>query len=469
MGREPVDIQELRHLFLFAELDDDKLGWLAEQGEVACVDAGTLVYEEGEPAECFYVLLEGTVSLLRRVQGDDIEINRTDQVGVYAGATQAYVGDRVPQRYLNSMRAVTDVRLFVLPGAAFTHMVREWFPMAMHLLEGLYFGLQATQSVVSQRERLLALGSLTAGLTHELNNPAAAAGRAAAELRERVDASHAHLRRMLAAPDGTAWVRAVVAFELALIERASATPGPDHDDDGEEELCDWLDAHHVPDPWEAGATLAEVGVGRADLEELAEVVPAEELPDAIAWVATTVGVRLLTKEVDEALGRITNLVDAARQYSQMDRAPLQETRLDELLDATLTMLSRKVPEAVTVVRDYDPDLGPIPVYAAELNQVWTNLIVNALYAMGGEGTLTVRTGLDGDCQVVEVIDTGPGVPPELTRRIFDPFFSTKPVGDGTGLGLDISYRIVVNRHHGDLTVDSRPGHTVFRVALPSTR
>ena len=471
MSREPVGIEDLRSLFLFAELDDDKLAWLVDQGAVECVEAGQLVYEEGRPAEWFYVLLEGTVSLLRRVQADDVEINRTDQVGVYAGATQAYVGDEVDQTYVNSLRAVSDVRLFVLSAAAFTKMVRDWFPMAMHLLEGLYFGLQATQAVVSQRERLLALGSLTAGLTHELNTPAAAAGRAAADLRTTLTTSNDHLHRLLTSADGSPWLPAVVAFEARLSEGRDDRPrvsGPDASD-REEVLGEWLEDHDVPDPWEAAATLVEVGVGVEDLDELAGVVPTAHQPDAAAWVASSVGARALTGEVNEALSRISALVDAARQYSQMDRSPLQDARLQDLVDSTLTMLARQVPDEVTVVRDYDPELGTIPVYAAELNQVWTNLVVNALDAMDGSGTLTVRTTVDGDCQVVEVTDTGSGIPADVERRIFEPFFTTKPVGRGTGLGLDISYRIVVNRHHGDITVESRPGRTTFRVALPVTR
>jgi signal transduction histidine kinase len=349
-------------------------------------------------------------------------------------------------------------------------MVREWFPMAMHLLEGLYFGLQATQSVVSQRERLLALGSLTAGLTHELNNPAAAAGRAARDLDERLGAAHDHLHRLLVAPGNESWLPGVVALEARLAasgttERLSAREASDR----EEDLGEWLEAHGVPDPWEAAATLVEVGLARADLDDLAGSVPAADLPDALGWVASTVGARALTTEVNDALARISALVDAARQYSQMDRSPVQDASLEVLLDSTLTMLARRIPSGVEVVRDYDGTLGPIPVYAAELNQVWTNLVVNALDAMGPTGTLTVRTTHDGDCQVVEITDTGTGIPPEIERRIFDPFFSTKPVGEGTGLGLDISYRIVVNRHHGDLTVDSVPGRTTFRVVLPPSR
>jgi signal transduction histidine kinase len=173
-------------------------------------------------------------------------------------------------------------------------------------------------------------------------------------------------------------------------------------------------------------------------------------------------------EIEEAATRISALVGKAKQYSQLDRAPYQVVNVHDLLDSTLLMLSAKIPSGITVVKDYDPAVPAIPVYAAELNQVWTNLIDNAASAMNGTGTLTVRTGLDRDHVLVEIGDTGPGVPAEIRDRIFEPFFTTKPVGEGTGLGLDISWRIVVNKHHGDIGVQSAPGDTRFRVRLPVT-
>lgn len=197
----------------------------------------------------------------------------------------------------------------------------------------------------------------------------------------------------------------------------------------------------------------------------ASVGPAD-LETAIRWLTYTVETELLMREIGEAVTRISGLVGAAKQYSQLDRAPFQVVDVHDLLDATLVMFKAKIPAGVTLVKEYDRSLPHVPAYAAELNQVWTNLIDNALAAMGEKGTLTVRTGRDGDLVAVEIADTGSGIPPEVRPRIFEPFFTTKPVGSGTGLGLDISYRIVVHKHHGDIRVHSEPGDTVFRVLLP---
>jgi signal transduction histidine kinase len=197
-------------------------------------------------------------------------------------------------------------------------------------------------------------------------------------------------------------------------------------------------------------------------------VDASTLEGALRWLNYTVETELLMNEIEDSTTRVSTLVGAAKQYSQLDRAPYQVVDVHELLDSTLLMLSGKLPPGISVVKDYYPALPHIPAYAGELNQVWTNLIDNAVSAMKGSGVLTVRTGLDRDQVFVEFGDTGPGVPPEIKNRIFEPFFTTKPVGEGTGLGLDISWRIVVNKHHGDLSLESSPGDTRFRVRLPVT-
>ena len=462
-----VTPDELRGLFLFEQLDDGQLASLAAHGEVERRASGEWVYREGEPAVWFYVLLEGTVALLRRVQGDEVEVNRTDLVGSYGGATQAYVGERLPQVYANSMRAVTDARLFALRGEDFARMVREWFPMAVHLLEGLLFGLQNTQAIVGQRERLLALGSLSAGLTHELNNPAAAAGRATAALRERVAGMRHKLEALASADVDRAAFATIVHLQDEVVEGVAKAPrlGPVEEAEREDELADWLDDRGIPDGWDLAPVLAQGGVDVACLTEVTAALPPELAGSAVRWIAYTVETELLLGEIEDAVGRISTLVDAARQYSQMDRGPHQVVDVHDLLDSTLVMLAGKL-DGVAVRKDYDRSLPRVAVYAAELNQVWTNLIVNAAQAMGGEGTLTVRTARDGDDVLVEVRDTGPGIPPEIQGRVFEPFFTTKPVGHGTGLGLDISWRIVVQRHRGDLGVESVPGDTRFRVRLP---
>ncbi|MFF2523386.1 ATP-binding protein [Streptomyces liangshanensis] len=467
---ERLSPAELRTLFLFEALDDRQLAWLSERGRVERRDGGTAVYTEGEPATCFFVLLSGAITLNRRLHGDDIEVTRTDQRGVYSGAMQAYLGDRVDQVYGNTLRAVSDVELFVLSADDFTTAIRTWFPMALHLLEGLFFGSRAANMIVGERERLVALGSLSAGLTHELNNPAAAAVRATEALRERV-AGMRHKLAMIADGrlDGTRLRGLVELQDAAVKQAAAATPlSALAAADAEDVLGDWLDEQGVSSAWDLAPALVAGGIEVPWLATVADAVGAEHLESAVRWLAYTIDAELLMGEIDDAVTRVSDLVGAAKQYSQLDRAPQQPVDVHTLLDATLTMLRAKIPSEVRVVKEYDRDLPPVPAFGAELNQVWTNLIDNAVYAMGGRGTLTLRTWGEVDRLIVEIGDTGSGIPDEVRPRIFEPFFSTKAVGEGTGLGLDISYRIVVNKHHGDIRVDSRPGDTRFQICLPMT-
>ncbi|MET8061452.1 ATP-binding protein [Streptomyces microflavus] len=468
----PCDRQEIGSLFLFEKLSGEQLGRLCAEGRVERFEPGP-VYTEGDPATCFYVMIEGTVVLFRRVGGDDIEVTRTSQRGVYSGAMQAYLGDRVPQTYNNSMRVTEPTRFFVLPAQSFADVMREWFPMAAHLLEGLFFGTRNTQRAIGQRERLLALGSLSAGLTHELNNPAAAAVRATATLRERVGRMRHKLSLIAQGPYSREALASLIEIQERTAERVAKAPvlSPLEAADREDEVSDWLEDHGVSEGWRIAPTFVQAGLDTQWLEQVAVTVDEEILPGAVGWLNYTVETELLMDEINDSTTRISHLVDAAKQYAQLDRAPYREVDVHELLDSTLLMLSGKIGPQLRLVKEYDRSLPQVPAYPAELNQVWTNLIDNAVQAIGGvggEGTLTVRTAREGDRLLVEFRDTGPGVPEEIRGRIFDPFFTTKPVGQGTGLGLDISWRIVVNKHHGSLEVESVPGDTRFRVLLPLT-
>ncbi|WP_073949152.1 ATP-binding protein [Streptomyces kebangsaanensis] len=467
----PCSPKEIGSLFLFEKLRPEQLGRLCAEGRVERFDPGP-VYTEGEPATCFYVMIEGTVVLSRRVGGDDVEVTRTSQRGVYAGAMQAYLGDRLRQVYINSMRVTEPTRFFVLPAGTFADIMREWFPMAVHLLEGLFFGSRSTQAAVGQRERLLALGSLSAGLTHELNNPAAAAVRATAALRERVARMRHKLALIAEGPFSRDQLANLVDIQQRTAERVAKAPAltPLEASDREDALTDWLEDHGIDQGWQLAPTFVQAGLDVDWLEQVAAAVEEEILPGTVGWLNCTVETELLMDEIADSTTRVSRLVDAAKQYSQLDRAPYQVADVHELLDSTLLMLSGKIGSRIRVVKEYDRTLPRIPACPAELNQVWTNLIDNAVCAMDGTGggTLTVRTALHDDRLLVEFRDTGPGVPPEIRDRIFDPFFTTKPVGRGTGLGLDISRRIVVNKHHGSLDVESVPGDTRFRVLLPLT-
>jgi signal transduction histidine kinase len=235
--------------------------------------------------------------------------------------------------------------------------------------------------------------------------------------------------------------------------------------DREDLLTDWLDDHDVQASWDVAPVLASAGLDVPWMEDVLAAVGPKYLEGAVRWLMYTIDTESLMNEIDDSVTRISTLVGAAKQYSQIDRAPYQTVDLRELLKSTLVMMSGKL-QGYEIVKDFDPELPAIPAYAAELNQVWTNIIDNAVSAMGGSGTLTLRTRRDGEYAVVEIGDTGPGIPEEIRRRIFEPFFTTKPIGEGTGLGLDISWRIVVKKHHGDLRVESEPGRTVFKIVLP---
>ena len=442
---------------------------MCSEGHVETFEPGW-VYREDDPATCFFVLLEGSVTVYRKVGADDVETSRTDQRGVYGGAFQAYLGDRIRQVYLNSMRASTPARFFVLDADKFAQLMRDWFPMALHMLEGLFFGNQNIQQATAQRERLLALGSLSAGLTHELNNPAAAAVRATSALRDRVAGMRHKLAMIASAKYDQATLEMLIQLQEEAVELAAKAPelSPMETSDREERLGDWLEDHGVAGGWDLAPTFVQAGFDEAFLGRVADTIgDPRVLEGAIRWLNYTVETELLMDEIHESTTRVSTLVGAAKQYSQMDRAAFQVADVHELLKSTLMMMSGKL-HGIRLAKDFDLSLPAIPVYAAELNQVWTNLIDNAVGAMDGAGTLTIRTARDGERLLVEIGDTGAGIAPEVQSRIFEPFFTTKPIGKGTGLGLDIAWRIIVNKHHGDLSVQSVPGDTRFQIRLPFT-
>ncbi len=386
-------MDELRSLFLFEKLTDDQLTWLCERGAVEHWEPG-MVFREGDPATCFFVLLDGEIALLRRVGSDDIETTRTTQRGVYSGAWQAYLGDRVAQNYPGSMRAIQPSRFYVLAADDFSTAMRDWFPMAVHLLEGLFYGNQNSQRTIAQRERLLALGSLSAGLTHELNNPAAAAVRATSSLRERV----AGMRHKLAVIAGGAWDRSQLETLIQLQERAVEHVAKAPELSAARGVRPRGRAHRLvrrrttcPTATSWRRPSSQAGMDVEWLDKIAEHVDDGMLEGAVRWLNYTLETELLMNEIEDSTTRISTLVAAAKQYSQMDRAPYQVLDVHELLDSTLVMLSRKIGDDVKVVKEYDRTLPDVPVYGAELNQVWTNLIDNALQAMDGHGTLTIRT------------------------------------------------------------------------------
>ena len=466
---------ELRTLFLFEALSDEQLAMLCDNGHIQSFEPGPIVVE-GEPATCFYVLLDGELVMSKRSAGVDIVTNRTSQRGVYCGAWSAYIPAE-EHLYEATVRVTKPSRFFVLDAEAFATFMKTQFPMAVHLLEGHMVGGLRQRQIIGQREKLLALGTITAGLTHQLNNPAAAISRDIANLHEGIIKMRSKLAMLAEGQFPSEALRALVSLQNELAEQVAKSRSDEltalEAADREDVIDDWLEDHGIPGGWEYAPTFVEAGLDIDWLERVSafldDIGALELLPSAIGWLKYTVENELSVKRIVEASKRISALLAGTKQYSQMDRAPYQSADIHELLKSTLMMFGEKIGKdsPIKVVKDFDKSLPELLCYPGDLNQVWTNIIDNALQAMDGHGTLTLRTARESDDMIrVEICDDGPGIPKEIVDRIFTPFFTTKPFGEGTGLGLDLAWRIVVLKHKGNLRVESKPGDTKFIVCLP---
>lgn len=470
---------ELRTLFLFEHLSDEQLDTLCEAGTIEMFPAGPIVVE-GEPATCFYVLIDGELIMSKRSGGVDIQTGRTAQRGVYFGAWSAYIPGE-EQLYQASVRLAAPIsRVFVLQAKAFAEFMRSQFPMAVHLLEGHLVGGRRQSQIINQREKLLALGTITAGLTHQLNNPAAATARAVADLREGVGHMRHKLAMVAEAKFTPEALRVLVNMQDQVAEQVAKNKGVElsamEASDREDELGDWLEDHGIVGAWDYAPTFVEAGLDTDWLERVASVIEDSDstasLQGAIGWLKYTIDNELRMNEIGEASKRISALLAGAKQYSQMDRGSYGSADVHELLRSTIMMFGDKIGgpgkgRPVSIVKDLDKSLPELQCYPGDLNQVWTNIIDNAIQAMNGHGTLTIRTSRESEQMVrVEICDDGPGIPEDVIDRIFTPFFTTKPFGEGTGLGLDLAWRIVVEKHGGNISVQSAPGDTRFAVCLP---
>ncbi|MDA4109199.1 histidine kinase [Mycobacterium holsaticum DSM 44478] len=467
---------ELRTLFLFEALDDRQLQVLCDNGHIAAFEPG-LICAEGDPATCFYVLLDGELVMSKRSSGVDIQTGRTSQRGVYCGAWSAYVPGE-EHVYEASVRVTRPSRFFVLDADAFATFMQTEFPMAVHLLEGHRVGGRRQREIVGQREKLLALGTITAGLTHQLNNPAAAAARAVADLREGVGKMRHKLAMLADGKFSPEALRVLISIQDEVTEHVAKSKAVElsalESSDREEQIGDWLEQRGISGAWDWAPTFVEAGL---DLDWLQRVQASIDdvgcsatLQSALGWLKYTIDTELRMNEIADASKRISALLAGAKQYSQMDRDEYQTANVHELIHSTIkTLFGDKVgkDKPIEMVWEKDTSLPELHCYPGDLNEVWANLIDNAIQAMGGHGTLTIRTERhDGDMVRVEICDNGPGIPEDHIERIFTPFFTTKPFGEGTGLGLDLARRIVVEKHHGDIRVESTPGDTRIIVLLP---
>ncbi|QDO88286.1 ATP-binding protein [Ornithinimicrobium ciconiae] len=458
-----MDAADLQPIELFDGLSTEQLNALLAAGEEVAFGPGDLLWAEGARADDWWVLIDGVVELVRRTEREDMVVGLMDAPGRWAGGFRAWVETG---RFLASARGLEAGRMLRVPATSLRDLTAQWFPFGSHLIKGVYGMALYVESTARQRDSLANLGKLAAGLAHEINNPSAAATRATAALGAADETLFASLSQLAA--HGIAPEQFTALDELR--RELAARPAPAYVDlsEIEDSLAERLESAGVDRTWSLAPVLASANADEEWCDRLGSAVDRRSLQAGLDWIVASLQSTVLRAEITESTRRISELVAAVRSYSQVDRAALQPLAVAEGLESTLLVLGHRLREGTfEVIKEY-ADVPRIEGYAGELNQVWTNLIGNALDAMGGTGTLrlTTRGGADGGV-VVEIGDSGPGLPSAVAERAFEAFYTTKPVGQGTGLGLDIARRIVVERHGGTIEIESEPGDTTFRVSLPA--
>jgi len=454
-----VDKSELLRVPEFADLPDDQITWFLSQSQELNLKAGDLYIRQGDPADAMFVVLEGQLQGRGELNGETFvfDIEPGDVTGVLPFSRM--------KQFTLSGRALTDGKALKFPSSLFPDLVQKMPELTKRLVGLMSDRIRETTRLEQQRDRLASLGKLSAGLAHELNNPASAAKRATSQLRlmlTKIKNASLELGRRDLTPAQKAEIEKV---EASFTQPDVVPPDPLTMSDLEDQIDSLFRSHGQDDLWMLAAGLARRNIKPEMIESLFGILDAETARAALIRIAASVEIASLLHEIESSTSRISDLVGAIKEYTHMDQAPVQNVDVVKGLETTLTILNHKLKQGVAVVRDYQRDPILVNSFGSELNQVWTNIIDNAIDAMHGKGELRVRTYRDDKCAVVEISDNGPGIPSEVQPHIFEPFFTTKGVGEGTGLGLDTVQRIV-KKHRGNIQVTSRPGDTRFQVWLP---
>jgi signal transduction histidine kinase len=457
-----IDLEVLRKIPLFSHLPEDQLICLAEQGHEIALCAGSQIAKQGDPPDGFYIILEGKTEWTRQVGQQEAHA-----VTLVAGDVFAELILLLDEPYPTSGRALTDIKLYKLAPDKFWEMLQMCPTILRRILKISAERSQIHESVSQQQAKLISLGTLSAGLAHELNNPAAAVRRNVQTLEEVLQKLPALALEMHQKPILPKQLQFLCNFyQQAIATALKCTKlDPLTQSEREDEISDWLEDRNIKEAWKLSPALVAAGLDVDALEDLAAQSETECLSGILTWLEATLTGTSLLEEIKQSTQRISELIKAMKEYSYMDRAPMQQIDVHEGIDSTLTILKHKLKHGVSVSKDYG-NLPPICAYGRELNQVWTNLLDNAIDAMNGKGAIKIKTAQEGDRVLIEIIDNGGGIPPAIQSRVFEQFFTTKDAGKGTGLGLDIARRIIVGQHKGDIRFDSQPGETRFQVRLP---
>jgi signal transduction histidine kinase len=445
---------------LFPTLQETHLAKLTECGLIVTLSPGEVLFREGDTTHSFYVVLDGEIKITKQLGAEELLIT-IHRRGEFTGDLAMLTGG-ICQATASSINISKVIKF-----DDFKELLKGCPDSVDLFIPTLAERSKELEVRLRQQEKLAALGKLSAGLAHELNNPAAAGRRAAKQLFSAIanfQAQMLDIRGKRFAVEHRQLLQDLQ--QQAMTKRGTLKLSPLEQSDREDALGDWLDGQNVANSWQLASALVTAGIESTDLEPLAAAMSCEAFSEALIWLEATLTMNNLVGEVEQSTSRISDLVTAIKNYSYMDRGDLQEIDLHEGLDNTLKILHHKLKYGVKVDREYSPDIPKISAYGSKLNQVWTNLIDNAIDGMNGKGELTIRTSLENNCILVEIIDNGSGIPQEIKARVFEPFFTSKDVGKGTGLGLDISRRIVVQEHKGNIRFDSQPGYTNFQVRLP---